>query len=136
MRDDLREIMLRDERRRLGQLVESYITLYYPHLDESRDPVQDVLPNRHRDTRVTPDCWQRGLAGRTKGTAPELWNVDPEPSLKVTYADGTSTVVTHREFRRSARKRRDTAPQTNPNRAIRTDDPIFGNHDELASGDS
>jgi hypothetical protein len=69
----------------------------------------DYVPNNHRSAGFNQqgNCMspQYSRAGtRTYGVAPELWNVDPTPSLAIIKADGSRTVIPHKEFRTGQRK--------------------------------
>lgn len=58
-------------------------------------------------TSASRNCWDRGMKGTTRGVAPG--STDPTPSMRVTYADGSSVVVPVTHSRNGAARQKKTA---------------------------
>ena len=63
----------------------------------------DYVPNNHRTVKASQSIWLQ--SGRVYGVAPGTEQTATEPTVKCTYADGTSAVRTVRDIRTKGRAR-------------------------------
>jgi hypothetical protein len=103
-RAEQREIVLADRERRIQREIDEYLRLIGAPSQTvaTRDDglALDYLPNRHRTVRASQSSW---LQSRVVGIAPGTEATsDGTPTVKCTYADGTSEVRTVSSFRKSA----------------------------------
>jgi len=67
----------------------------------------DFTPNAHRNIKVSPDYWERMLRFQPVGIAPGTESTsDGTPTVRCTYADGTSEVRTVSSFSKVREARR------------------------------
>lgn len=103
-RSEQRRILREDRERRIARDVAEHLALTG---SSDAEPAQDVLPNNHRDVRVSPRY--KGWPTRVVGIAPGTESTsDGTPTVLCRYADGTSEIRTVASFRKGSRNVRPT----------------------------